>query len=168
MWKIFLIVLNITQLTHNKTEGVSNGSLCPDQAIIRQIHIFSCAIDVSSSNPGRWKSHTHTHAQSKTYTYTVPLFAKQCLLGGKKKKKQPQKNYKVGNTNFTCHSKHTDKQPNVPPSDHDGFAAVGALRLPGVFVLPCRPDAHEQDEQIEDHDSHKPLYMDGHGRTGLP
>lgn len=69
--------------------------------------------------------------------------------------------------NFTRHSKSPDKQPDVSPSDHDGFAAVGALRLPGVFVLPCRPDTHEEDEQIEDRDSHKPFYMDGHRRTGL-
>ena len=70
--------------------------------------------------------------------------------------------------NFTCHGESTDKQSDVSPSHHDGLAAVGALRLPGVFVLPCRPDAHEQDEEVEDRDSHKPLYMDGHCRTGLP
>lgn len=67
---------------------------------------------------------------------------------------------------FTCHSKSTHKQPDVSASHHDGLAAVGAFRLPAVLVLHRRPDAHHEDEQIEDRDSHKPLDMDGHGRVG--
>lgn len=78
------------------------------------------------------------------------------------------KNPRNINPNFTCHRESTHKQPDVSPSDHDGLAAVGALRLPGVLVLPCRPDADEKDQQIEDSDSHKPLYVDGHYRRGLP
>lgn len=42
-------------LTDNQTEGVSEGSLGPGQAMLRQIHVLSCAVDVSPSNPGRWK-----------------------------------------------------------------------------------------------------------------
>lgn len=68
---------------------------------------------------------------------------------------------------FTCHSKSTDKQADVSPTDHDGLAAVGALRLPGVFVLQCRPYSNAKDQEVEDRDSHQPLYMDGHCRTGL-
>lgn len=68
---------------------------------------------------------------------------------------------------LTCHRESTDKQSDVSPADHNGLAAVGAFRLPGVLVLPCRPDAHEQDEQIEDCDSHEPFDMDGHGGVGL-
>lgn len=68
---------------------------------------------------------------------------------------------------FTCHREASDKQPNVSASHHDSLAAVGALRLPGVLVLPCCPDAYEQDEDVEEGDGHKPLDMDGHGGTGL-
>lgn len=67
----------------------------------------------------------------------------------------------------TCHGESTDEQPDVSPADHDGLAAVGSLRLPWVLVLPCRPNAHEQDEQVEDRDSHKSLDMDGHCRSGM-
>ena len=42
-----------TPLTHNKTEGISKGSLSPSQTIIWEVHVLSCAVDVSSSNPGR-------------------------------------------------------------------------------------------------------------------
>lgn len=68
---------------------------------------------------------------------------------------------------FTCHSKSTDEQADVSSTDHDGLAAVGALRFSGVFVLQCRPYSNNKDQEVEDRDSHQPLYMDGHCRTGL-
>lgn len=62
----------------------------------------------------------------------------------------------------TSHREPSDEQADVSPAHHDDLAAVRALSRPGVLVLPRRPDAHAEDEQVEDDDGHQALCVDGH------
>ena len=65
----------------------------------------------------------------------------------------------------TSHGETSHEKPNVSPADHDDLTAVRAFSNPGVFVLPGCPDAHAENEQIEDHDGHDALCVDGHNAT---
>ena len=65
----------------------------------------------------------------------------------------------------TSHGETSDEKPNVSSADHDDLTAVRAFSSPGVFVLPGCPDAHAEDEQIEDDDGHDALCVDGHNAT---
>lgn len=62
----------------------------------------------------------------------------------------------------TGHCESTNEQPDVSPPDHDALAPVSAFANAGVLVLPCGPDPHEQNQEVEDHDSHETLGVDGH------
>lgn len=66
--------------------------------------------------------------------------------------------------NYTCHGESTHEQPDVPSTDHDALAPLSAFADSGVLILPRGPDAHEQDQEIEDHDSYQTLGVDGHLR----
>lgn len=76
---------------------------------------------------------------------------------------QPSINQKrfLGNQ-LTGHSEPTDEQPNVPSPDHNPFTSVHAIADSSVLILPRGPDPDEQNQDIEDHDRHKTLSVDGH------
>lgn len=61
---------------------------------------------------------------------------------------------------LTGHCESTNEQPDVPSPDHDVLAPVHANA--GVLVLPRGPDPHKQNQEVEDHDSHETLGVDGH------
>lgn len=61
---------------------------------------------------------------------------------------------------LTGHCESTNKQSDVPSPDHDAFASVSANT--GVLVLPRGPDPHKQNQDVEDHNSHETLGVDGH------
>lgn len=63
---------------------------------------------------------------------------------------------------LTGHSEPTDEQPDVPSPDHDSLAPITAIADSSVLILPRGPDPDEQNQDIEDHDSHKTLGVDGH------
>lgn len=62
----------------------------------------------------------------------------------------------------TGHCESTHEQSDVPSPDHDTLAPLPALADPGALVLPRGPDPHEQDQDVEDHDGHETLGVDGH------
>ncbi len=61
---------------------------------------------------------------------------------------------------LTSHCESTNEQSDVPSPDHDALAPVHANT--GVLVLPRGPDPHKQNQDVEDHDSHETLGVDGH------
>lgn len=63
---------------------------------------------------------------------------------------------------LTGHCKSTNEQSDVPSPDHDALAPLSAIANTGVLVLPSGPDPHEQNQDVEDHDSHETLGVDGH------
>lgn len=63
---------------------------------------------------------------------------------------------------LTSHRESTDKQSDVPSTDHDAFASVSAIPNTGVLVFPGCPDPHEKNQDVEDHNSHETLGVNGH------
>lgn len=61
---------------------------------------------------------------------------------------------------LTGHCETTDEQPDVSSPDHDPLALVSANS--GVLILPRGPDTNEQNQDVEDHNSHETLGVDGH------
>lgn len=39
-------------LTHYQAESVTEGCLCPSQAVVWQVDVLCCAVDVASTHPG--------------------------------------------------------------------------------------------------------------------
>lgn len=67
--------------------------------------------------------------------------------------KQKQKK-KLLVSELTGHREYAHKQSDVSAPDHDAFASVWAFIVTRTLVLPRGPNAHKQDEDIEDHYSH--------------
>lgn len=67
---------------------------------------------------------------------------------------------------ITRHGESPDEQADVPAAHHDDLAAVDPRRLAGVLVLPRRPDADGEDDDVEEGDGHQSLDVDGHGAGG--
>lgn len=63
---------------------------------------------------------------------------------------------------LTGHSEPTDEQPDVPSPDHDTLAPINAIADSSVLILPRGPDPDEQNQDIEDDNSHKTLGVDAH------
>lgn len=63
---------------------------------------------------------------------------------------------------LTGHCKHAHKQSDVSPAHHDVLTPVHTLLVPRSLVLPCCPDAHEQDEDVEDDNGHQTFHVDAH------
>lgn len=63
---------------------------------------------------------------------------------------------------LTGHRKHAHKQSDVSPAHHDILAPVQTILVPRSLVLPCGPDAHNQDEDVEDDNGHQALHVDAH------
>lgn len=63
---------------------------------------------------------------------------------------------------LTGHREHAHKQSDVSPAHHDVLAPVQTLIVPGSLVLPRGPDAHNQDEDVEDDNGHQAFHVDAH------
>lgn len=73
-----------------------------------------------------------------------------------------KKNPKLLVSKLTGHREYAHKQSDVSAPDHDALASVCAVIVTRTLVLPRGPNAHKQDEDIEDHNSHKTFDVDSH------
>lgn len=71
---------------------------------------------------------------------------------------------------LTGHGECSNKQSNVPSTNHDGLTLIYTTFHPRVFVFPSSPYPNEQDEHVKDDNSQQSFQVNGHlprARLGL-